>query len=315
MPAVFVFRPDRQVAIHCGECAIASRVTQGRAGCPAFCLEAGVQSKYLEGINDLKNVAAILVLAVWLVACAPAPSLMATATAQPQAATPTVTPLPTATIEPTQTFTPVPTPTQTPRPTDTPQPTTPSPTIEPTSTLACPCSIWRDSDKPNIPNANDHQPLQLGVKFRSGVDGYVTGLRFYKGSQNTGVHRGQLYALDGTLLSEAVFTHEMASGWQTVYFTTPVTVTAGTTYVASYYSPSGYYAFSYNYFGTAISHPPLTALANGTDGRNGVYRYSIKPTFPTASYVRSNYWVDVVFQTTVTPTQVVPASMPTATPN
>ena len=106
-----------------------------------------------------------------------------------------------------------------------------------------------------------------------------------------------------------------ASGWQTVYFATPVTVTAGTTYVASYYSPTGYYAFSYNYFGTAISHPPLTALANGTDGRNGVYRYSVKPTFPTTSYVRSNYWVDAVFQTTVTPTQVVPAGMLTAMPN
>jgi hypothetical protein len=39
---------------------------------------------------------------------------------------------------------------------------------------------------------------------------------------------------------------------------------------------------------------PLTALANGTDGPNGLYRYGASA-FPTNSFGAANYWVDVVF--------------------
>ena len=48
-----------------------------------------------------------------------------------------------------------------------------------------------------------------------------------------------------------MFTGESASGWQTVTFAAPVAVTAGTTYVASYYAPVGHYsqeeAYLYNH--------------------------------------------------------------------
>ncbi len=264
----------------------------------------------------MRKLALICLLAVFLVACASSETPGAAVTAITQAAAPTATPVPTVTPEPAATPTPTdkPAPTETPAPTATPKPTdtlapTPSPTLAPTSTLACPCSIWTDSDQPAIPNANDGQPLQLGVKFRTEVDGFVTGVRFYKGSLNTGLHRGQLYAADGALLGEAVFTDETARGWQSVYFAAPVPVTAGVTYVASYYSASGYYAFSYGYFVAAISRPPLTALASGTDGRNGVYTYSAWPVLPTTSYGKSNYWVDVVFEMAVKP-----AGSPTAKP-
>ncbi len=170
-------------------------------------------------------------------------------------------------------------------------------------TATCPCSIWTDGDTPDKSNGYDGSATQAGTKFRSAVDGFITGLKFYKGDLNTGTHTGQLYTRNGTLLAEAVFTNETASGWQTVYFATPVTITAGTTYIASYHSASGYYAVSYNYFAHAISRPPLTALADGTDGPNSVYRYSAVPAFPTNSYEKSNYWVDVVFETTAKPGQ------------
>ncbi len=42
-------------------------------------------------------------------------------------------------------------------------------------------------------------------------------------------------------------------------------------------------------------NPPLTALQDGVDGGNGVYRYGSGGGFPTSSYNGSNYWVDVVF--------------------
>jgi hypothetical protein len=34
--------------------------------------------------------------------------------------------------------------------------------------------------------------VELGVKFTSDVDGQVTGIRFYKGSGNSGTHVGNL---------------------------------------------------------------------------------------------------------------------------
>ena len=36
----------------------------------------------------------------------------------------------------------------------------------------------------------DNQPVEVGVKFESDVSGFITGLRFYKGPNNTGTHIG-----------------------------------------------------------------------------------------------------------------------------
>ena len=60
------------------------------------------------------------------------------------------------------------------------------------------------------------------MKFRSDVTGYVTGVRFYKGSQNTGTHTGELWSSTGQLLATATFSSESASGWQQLNFANPV---------------------------------------------------------------------------------------------
>ena len=132
------------------------------------------------------------------------------------------------------------------------------------------------------------------MKFRADQDGLVHGVRFYKGAANTGVHVGRLYDADGTRLANATFGAETASGWQEVLFDTPVPVTAGTTYVASYYAPNGNYAVTAGGLGAAVATGPLTALADGTDGPNGLYRYGTGGGFPTAGN-GANYWVDVLF--------------------
>ena len=134
--------------------------------------------------------------------------------------------------------------------------------------------------------------------FTSNENGFITGIRFYKSAANTGTHIGNLWTTGGTLLASAVFTNETASGWQQVNFTSPVAVTAGTTYVASYYAPSGHYSFNSGFFSTAgVNNPPLQALANSVSP-NGVYTYDSTTTFPSSSYNATNYWVDVVFNTT-----------------
>ena len=68
---------------------------------------------------------------------------------------------------------------------------------------------------------------------------------------------------------------ESSTGWQQVNFGSPVAVTAGTTYVASYFAPSGHYSLDQNFFTTAgVDSVPLHALANGVDGSNGVFAYA-----------------------------------------
>jgi Domain of unknown function (DUF4082)/Secretion system C-terminal sorting domain len=142
---------------------------------------------------------------------------------------------------------------------------------------------------------NDGLALQLGMKFRSSVNGTVTGVRFYKHLSNTGTHIGQLYNITGDLLASATFTSETASGWQQVNFASPVAITANATYIVSYHSSAGNYQADDFGFAAAITRGPLTGLQNGFDGPNGVYRYSPAPAYPGSNYRSSNYFVDVVF--------------------
>jgi hypothetical protein len=142
-------------------------------------------------------------------------------------------------------------------------------------------------------DAGDSSPVEVGVEFTAASGGSVTGIRFYKASTNTGTHVGSLWTSSGTLLASATFSNESASGWQTVSFSSPVAIGAGTTYVAGYYAPNGHYSATGQGFGAAVSNGPLTAVANGTTP-NGVYAYAGSSTFPTSSYNAANYWVDVL---------------------
>ena len=175
----------------------------------------------------------------------------------------------------------------------------PAPVADTNGLPALPRTLWSDTTEPADPNFQDvGGPIQVGVRFTSTDDGYITGIRFFKGSQNTGAHTGQLHDLAGNLLASAIFSNETAAGWQTVYFSAPVFITAGQTYVASYHTSSGYYARTANYFTSARVNLPLTAPADdGGANINGVYAYSATPTYPNQAYEQSNYWVDVIFET------------------
>jgi hypothetical protein len=144
-------------------------------------------------------------------------------------------------------------------------------------------------------DSGDPGSVVLGVKFTSDVAGTITGIRFHKVAANTGAHVGSLWTADGTLLAQASFTSETASGWQAVSFATPVPITAGTTYVAAYLAPNGHYSVTPDAFRTdGVDNAPLHALANITSP-NGVFAYSATSVFPTQTYSAGNYWVDVLF--------------------
>ncbi|WP_235436808.1 DUF4082 domain-containing protein [Pseudarthrobacter siccitolerans] len=159
---------------------------------------------------------------------------------------------------------------------------------------ACPCSVFGPTATPATANTNDKKAVEVGMKFRSDVAGMVTGVRFFKGSANVGTHVGHLWSATGTLLASVTFTGETSSGWQQAMFTTPVPITANTTYVVSYYAPVGSYSSTRDYFTKAVDRAPLHGLASGVDGANGVFGYGTA-SFPTDSFRNTNYWVDVVF--------------------
>lgn len=180
----------------------------------------------------------------------------------------------------------------------------------------CPCSIFTPAEIPAGPVLQDNPSgIEVGVKFKSNIAGYITGLRFYKTAGNTGTHTGSLWSSDGTLLSRAIFINETASGWQEVNLNTPVTITAGTTYIASYHSSNGYYTETVPYFGNPKFNNPLVAQANLPGNANGLYLYTSTPAFPTSIPNGSNYYVDVVLNTTPLPDVVPPVVLSTVPVN
>jgi hypothetical protein len=157
-------------------------------------------------------------------------------------------------------------------------------------------TIWPNTAVPTYPDAGADSPVELGFKFRSDSNGYVSGIRFYKHAANTGVHIGNLWSSSGQLLATATFTNETSSGWQEVRFSTPVAVTANSVYVASYHANGGHFSVDRDYFASSgANNGVLHALQDGESGSNGVYAYGSGSTFPTNSYQRSHYWVDIVF--------------------
>ncbi len=157
----------------------------------------------------------------------------------------------------------------------------------------CPCTIWPDVRPSGATDVTDTGALEVGIRFTPSSNGTITGVRFYKDADNTGTHTGSLWTSTGTQLATGTFTGESSQGWQELDFATPVTVTAGTTYVAGYFSPSAHFTGTMNALASAVTNGPLTAQANG-----GVYAYSSTATFPNSTFNASNYWVDVVFRTT-----------------
>jgi hypothetical protein len=172
-------------------------------------------------------------------------------------------------------------------------------------------TLWTDSYVPKeIATWDAGKSLELGVKFKATEGGTVLGVRFYKDRRNTGTHLGRLWDSQGNKLADATFTNETASGWQTVSFSQPVSITPGEIYIVSYHTNTGYYGIDEYYFnGASRVSNSLKAPANTQLSVNGVAKYGSG--FPTSNYHGSNYWVDVMFR----PASIVaPATSPSASP-
>ena len=141
----------------------------------------------------------------------------------------------------------------------------------------------------------DTKAVEVGVRFRSNVAGTIDALRFYRGTGNASGYVARLWTLTGTLLAQVSVRDGRIPGWQEGTLSTPVSLTAGTTYVVSYYSSNGQFARDVDGFANALVSGNLTAPASASVGGNGVYVYATGGGFPTTSYKDTNYWVDVRF--------------------
>ena len=175
-------------------------------------------------------------------------------------------------------------------------------TVLPPSTVA---QLFAYADTPAILGDPDPNSVNLGVKFQTTEAGEITGLKFYKGVDDTGTHVGSLWTSDGTLLASATFSNESASGWQYVTFDSPVSISADTTYVASYHS-NGHYTATGNFFASTYTNGSLS-----TPAAAGVYAYGAGNLFPTSTYGNVNYWVDVLFD----PSGAAPPPLPPVAAN
>lgn len=65
----------------------------------------------------------------------------------------------------------------------------------------------------------------------------------------------------------------------------------------SYYSPSGGYSYTLNYFNSSYTSGSITAPSSSQANGNGVAAWGSSSAFPTKSTEQPNYWVDVLFAT------------------
>jgi len=168
--------------------------------------------------------------------------------------------------------------------------------------VSCPCSIFGTGLTPagisTAVDSADGNAIEVGMKFRSDTFGTVNGVRFYKATTNTGTHLGHLWTASGQLLGSVTFTNETSSGWQQANFSTPVSIFPNTTYVVSYFAPSGHYSQTDGYWypppapepdgDDSVDSPPLHALRNSNGTTNGLYVYG-GSAFPNNTFNAENY--------------------------
>lgn len=159
-----------------------------------------------------------------------------------------------------------------------------------TAVAARPMTLWGATPDATPVLDSDPASVELGTPFVSSMAGAVTGVKFWKTRENTGTHVGHLWGPTGKLLATATFTHETASTWQTVTFSTPVVIKAHQKYVVSYHAPHGRYVSTTGFSGRADS-----SVLSVQQGKSGVYSYGKHSKFPSSTWRSSQYWVDVLF--------------------
>lgn len=158
--------------------------------------------------------------------------------------------------------------------------------------------LFPDWSLPILPDTALATATNLGTRIYVDVPGEVLAVRFYKAAANTGTHVGGLWTAAGELRGQVTFSGESASGWQQQAFSTPIAVSPGLDYIASYFAPVGHYARDVSFWGAPRDAGSLHGANHAVHGNNGQIRSSASFVFPDASGSGACYYVDVVFRPT-----------------
>lgn len=174
-------------------------------------------------------------------------------------------------------------------------------------------SIFPESAPKRVVKDRDRRSVEVGLQFRSTSAGSVTGVQVYKIARAKGAtpRRASLWSAGGKRLAAARVVPSDGAGWVTVRFSSPVAVRADRTYTVSVFAPKGRPAITERGLRRA-----RTVGALSTGGKQlGVYRYGSTSRFPTRTWRKSNYWVDVMFRASETTPTPDPTPVPSAWPN
>ncbi|MBI1172397.1 DUF4082 domain-containing protein [bacterium] len=181
---------------------------------------------------------------------------------------------------------------------------------EPAITLA---TLYTGSETPAVTVTNDPAQYELGTRFVANAAGSVSELRYYRGAADatdTDIRTLHLWSAAGvSLASVTVQSDPGATGWQIGTLSAPVALTSGSTYVVSYGTTHNYVATN-NYF--TVDHTDGSGLLTAPAGANGVFTTGGPGSFPTQSYLNSNYWTDVAFTPTAPGASLNAVSMASA---
>lgn len=151
-------------------------------------------------------------------------------------------------------------------------------------------SLWYPTvPSPVSTETTDSSQVQLGVRFSSDVNGSITSVGFYKTSNDMSQHTVRVWDANGVSIGTGVTANETATGWQMATLSSPVPITAGLTYTASYTAPVGQYSHTDAYMTNGYTNGALHVPNNG-----GVYSYDAS--MPSQSFGSNNYWVDFIFR-------------------
>lgn len=159
-----------------------------------------------------------------------------------------------------------------------------SPRAEPAVTLFT-------TQAPTVLNASDGANVnyEQGTVFSTATAGTVTAIRFWKSSNETGTHIGNLWTADGQLISSVNFANETSAGWQQQALARPEPIAQGSQYVVSVNTGNTYYVATPQGLSIVISNFDLSTIV----GNNGLY--GSPGQFPTQTYNHNNYFSDIVF--------------------
>jgi beta-glucanase (GH16 family) len=161
------------------------------------------------------------------------------------------------------------------------------------------------SASPPTVAAADSSAVNVAVEFYVTSAATLTRILWWQPTTNasTVTRVAALYRVsDQAQVATIPATAPVGTGWQTMTFSSPVTLTANTRYRAVVFHSGGQYPNTASYYASGADevNGPLVIpkSANATANQQGSFIYGTGLTYPTGTFNSGTYWVDVTVATT-----------------